>query len=213
MEEWMRILSPSSAPWVTWVLLGLLVLAFGNGLFVSDIFIVVRGLFSKADRVYVDRNTQSIAHNIISWSFRVGIISLVSYLWIYNEHHFTILSYLVIMGVMLGVLLLQWLLIRFVGIVFVSQKQLVIAMEQRSVSYNAIAMLLWPMALVMVHTNRITDTVLCSIAIGIFVIVMCTKYVQLFYKNVLSIVYMLLYVISLEVLPLCVALLCVKKII
>lgn len=213
MEEWMRILSPSSAPWVTWVLLGLLVLAFGNGLFVSDISIVVRGLFSKADRVYVDRNTQSIAHNIISWGFRVGIISLVSYLWIYNEHHFTILSYLVIMGVMLGVLLLQWLLVKFIGSVFVSQKQLVIAMEQRSVSYNAIAMLLWPIALVMVHTNKVTDTVLCSIAIGVFVIVMCTKYVQLFYKNVLSIVYMLLYVISLEVLPLCVALLWVKKII
>ena len=86
-------------------------------------------------------------------------------------------------------------------------------MEQRSVVCNAMAMLLWPIALVMIYIGKEASTVLCSIAGGVYVVLICVKYMQLFYQNVLSIGYMLLYVISLELLPLCAALFWAQKLI
>lgn len=213
MEGWVRILSPSSATWVAWMLVVLLILAWGNGLFVSDISTLVRGMFSKADRMYVNRNTQGIIHNIISWSYRCGIIALVGYLCIYDEYDFTIVNYVLVLGVTLGILLLRWLLVRGVGSVFVDQKQLVIALEQRSVVCNTVAILLWPIALLMMYTGSVTKMLLCGLMGGIFIVVMSVKYMQLFYKNLLSVVYMLLYVTSLEILPLSAALFLAKKLI
>lgn len=213
MDNIVRIWSPNSAPWVMWVLFGLLLLALCVGFLGSDIAALARSLFSKSDRMYVDRNTQGILQTIIVQSFRIGVIALVGYLWIYNANNFAIVNYLLVVGIVASLLLVQWLLLKGVGYVFLPQKHLAIAMEQRSVVCNAMAMLLWPIALVMMYTSKEASTILCGIAGGVYVVVICVKYMQLFYQNVLSIGYMLLYVISLEVLPLCAALFWAQKLI
>lgn len=213
MDNVARILSPGSASWVMWVLLGLLILALCVGLFRSDIAALIRSLFSKSDRMYIDRNTQGILHTVIVQSFRVGVIALVGYLWIHNEGDFAVANYLFTIGIAASLLIMQWLLLKGIGNIFLPQKQLAIAMEQRSMVCNAMAMMLWPIALVMIYTEKVASTILCSIAGGLFVILMCVKYIQLFYQNVLSVGYMLLYIISLEMLPLWAALLWVQKLI
>ena len=213
MDNIVRIWSPNSAPWVMWVLFGLLLLALCVGFLGSDIAALARSLFSKSDRMYVDRNTQGILQTIIVLSFRIGVIALVGYLWIYNANDFAIGNYLLVVGIVASLLLVQWLLLKGIGNVFLPQKQLAIAMEQRSVVCNAMAMLLWPIALVMIYIGKEASTVLCGIAGGVYVVLICVKYMQLFYQNVLSIGYMLLYVISLEVLPLCTALFWAQKLI
>lgn len=213
MDNIVRIWSPNSAPWVMWVLFGLLLLALCVGFLGSDIAALARSLFSKSDRMYVDRNTQGILQTIIVLSFRIGVIALVGYLWIYNANDFAIGNYLLVVGIVASLLLVQWLLLKGIGNVFLPQKQLAIAMEQRSVVCNAMAMLLWPIALVMIYIGKEASTVLCGIAGGVYVVLICVKYMQLFYQNVLSIGYMLLYVISLEVLPLCAALFWAQKLI
>ena len=196
-----------------WVLFGLLLLALCVGFLGSDIAALARSLFSKSDRMYVDRNTQGILQTIIVQSFRIGVIALVGYLWIYNANDFAIVNYLLVVGIVASLLLVQWLLLKGIGNVFLTPKQLAIAMEQRSVVCNTMAMLLWPIALVMIYIGKEASTVLCGIAGGVYVVLICVKYMQLFYQNVLSIGYMLLYVISLEVLPLCTALIWAQKLI
>lgn len=213
MDNVARILSPDSASWVMWVLFGLLLLALCVGFLGSDIAALARSLFSKSDRMYVDRNTQGILQTIIVQSFRIGVIALVGYLWIYNANDFAIVNYLLVVGIVASLLLVQWLLLKGIGNVFLTPKQLAIAMEQRSVVCNTMAMLLWPIALVMIYIGKEASTVLCGIAGGVYVVLICVKYMQLFYQNVLSIGYMLLYVISLEVLPLCTALIWAQKLI
>ena len=213
MDNVARILSPDSASWVMWVLFGLLLLALCVGFLGSDIAALARSLFSKSDRMYVDRNTQGILQTIIVLSFRIGVIALVGYLWIYNANDFAIVNYLLVVGIVASLLLVQWLLLKGIGNVFLTPKQLAIAMEQRSVVCNTMAMLLWPIALVMIYIGKEASTVLCGIAGGVYVVLICVKYMQLFYQNVLSIGYMLLYVISLEVLPLCTALIWAQKLI
>ena len=213
MDNIVRIWSPNSAPWVMWVLSGLLLLALCVGFLGSDIAALARSLFSKPNRMYVDRNTQGILQTIIVLSFRIGVIALVGYLWIYNANDFAIVNYLLVVGIVASLLLVQWLLLKGIGNVFLPQKQLAIAMEQRSVVCNAMAMLLWPIALVMMYIGKEASTALCGIVGGVYVVLICVKYMQLFYQNVLSIGYMLLYVISLEVLPLCTALIWAQKLI
>ena len=213
MDNVARILSPDSASWVMWVLFGLLLLALCVGFLGSDIAALARSLFSKSDRIYVDRNTQGILQTIIVLSFRIGVIALVGYLWIYNANDFAIVNYLLVVGIVASLLLVQWLLLKGIGNVFLTPKQLAIAMEQRSVVCNTMAMLLWPIALVMIYIGKEASTVLCGIAGGVYVVLICVKYMQLFYQNVLSIGYMLLYVISLEVLPLCTVLIWAQKLI
>ena len=213
MDNVARILSPDSASWVMWVLFGLLLLALCVGFLGSDIAALARSLFSKSDRIYVDRNTQGILQTIMVLSFRIGVIALVGYLWIYNANDFAIVNYLLVVGIVASLLLVQWLLLKGIGNVFLTPKQLAIAMEQRSVVCNTMAMLLWPIALVMIYIGKEASTVLCGIAGGVYVVLICVKYMQLFYQNVLSIGYMLLYVISLEVLPLCTALIWAQKLI
>ncbi len=213
MDNVARILSPDSASWVMWVLFGLLLLALCVGFLGSDIAALARSLFSKSDRMYVDRNTQGILQTIIVLSFRIGVIALVGYLWIYNANDFAIGNYLLVVGIVASLLLVQWLLLKGIGNVFLPQKHLAIAMEQRSIVCNAMAMLLWPIALVMIYIGKEASTVLCGIAGGVYVVLICVKYMQLFYQNVLSIGYMLLYVISLEVLPLCTVLIWAQKLI
>ena len=213
MDNVARILSPDSASWVMWVLFGLLLLALCVGFLGSDIAALARSLFSKSDRMYVDRNTQGILQTIIVQSFRIGVIALVGYLWIYNANDFAIVNYLLVVGIVASLLLVQWLLLKGIGNVFLTPKQLAIAMEQRSIVCNTMAMLLWPIALVMIYIGKEASTVLCGIAGGVYVVLICVKYMQLFYQNVLSIGYMLLYVISLEVLPLCTALIWAQKLI
>ena len=213
MDNIVRIWSPNSAPWVMWVLFGLLLLALCVGFLGSDIAALARSLFSKSDRIYVDRNTQGILQTIMVLSFRIGVIALVGYLWIYNANDFAIVNYLLVVGIVASLLLVQWLLLKGIGNVFLTPKQLAIAMEQRSVVCNTMAMLLWPIALVMIYIGKEASTVLCGIAGGVYVVLICVKYMQLFYQNVLSIGYMLLYVISLEVLPLCAALFWAQKLI
>ena len=213
MDNVVRILSPDSASWVMWVLFGLLLLALCVGFLGSDIAALARSLFSKSDRMYVDRNTQGVLQTIIVLSFRIGVIALVGYLWIYNANDFAIGNYLLVVGIVASLLLVQWLLLKGIGNVFLTPKQLAIAMEQRSVVCNTMAMLLWPIALVMLYIGKEASIVLCGIAGGVYVVLICVKYMQLFYQNVLSIGYMLLYVISLEVLPLCAALFWAQKLI
>ena len=175
MDNIVRIWSPNSAPWVMWVLFGLLLLALCVGFLGSDIAALARSLFSKSDRMYVDRNTQGILQTIIVQSFRIGVIALVGYLWIYNANDFAIGNYLLVVGIVASLLLVQWLLLKGIGNVFLTPKQLAIAMEQRSVVCNTMAMLLWPIALVMIYIGKEASTVLCGIAGGVYVVLICVK--------------------------------------
>ena len=52
--------------------------------------------------------------------------------------------------------------------------------------------------------------VVCYVVLGIFVGVLFLKSVQFFFKNPLSIFYILLYIVSLEIVPLVVAISVVK---
>ena len=89
MEVISRILSSMSAAWVSWVMLVMLVLMAFNRFFVTDMAVILRGLFSRSERLYLDSTWQGRAPPFgIPCSEAVsrpqGFVLTVARYWKYN---------------------------------------------------------------------------------------------------------------------------------
>ena len=207
MEMITRISSPLSESWVAWVVLLLVLLWTLNSMFLPEISIVFRGLFSRGERTYSSSGGQI---QLTTWLFRVGLSALVVQILLDNGDVFLLLDYGVIVGIISVAFLVQWLLIRLVGGVFVSYRLLESALDQRTIVMNAFCGLL-PVVFLLSRFEKVSEIVLVLLLV-LYVGIVVVKFVQLFYRNLLSILYMLLYIISLEVVPLVGAILWIKNI-
>jgi hypothetical protein len=123
---------------------------------------------------------------------------------------FAFADYGIILGVVSLAYLVQELLIRLVGVVFVSHRVLEGALDQRTLINNALCGML-PLVVLLLGVEpfgMIVLFVLLSLYVGMLLI----KSVQLFYRNILSILYILLYIISLELIPMVGTILWIKNI-
>lgn len=211
MEGILRITSSMSASWVSWVMLVLLVLLAFNRFFITDLLIVFRGLFSRSERLYLDTTWQGRA---IAWLFRAGVISMAIYLLISRELGVCdFVGYLVTFGVVSAYLLVQYGLENFVCVVFLSGKQNELVFEQRGCICNAMSFVLWLSVLVVQWIDNIlVMRIVYLVVVCVFVGLLLLKSLQMFYKKVLSILYVLVSITSLEVVPLLVTISLIKNI-
>lgn len=209
MESIFRISSSMSAAWVSWAMFVLFALLALSGFFLADIATVFRNLFSRSDRLYVDSTWQK---KLVSGVYLAGVVAMIIYLLVSKQtNNFALLDYLKVVGIVGGVLVVQYWVERFVGAVFLSMRQMDYVFESRTCVSNAVSAILWPCALFAQWVdNVILIKVVCYVVLGIFVGVLFLKSVQFFFKNPLSIFYILLYIVSLEIVPLVVAISVVK---
>lgn len=201
MEGIFRISSAMSESWTSWVMLVLLILLAFNRFFLTDITAVFRNMFSRSERLYSDSTWQERG---IAWVFRAGVVTILVYMLISKElNAFTITGYWVSLGLISALLIIQYGIERLVSVVFLPAKMQDLVMEQRNCICNAVAAMLWAGALAIQGVDNILITkVVCYIFVTIYVLLLMVKSMQLFYKNALSILYVILYIISLEVVPL-----------
>ena len=199
VETIYRISSAMSNEWVAWVLLVLLVLLAMNRFFVAYIALVIRGLYSRAERTYSDATWQA---KLPAWVYRIGIVALVGYFYVWPDTTRSIGDYLLVVGVVALVLVLRYAIAQFAGYVFLDRRQIESSFEFRACICNAICALLWPAALVIrANGNEIVTMAICSVMLGLWAILLIWKGIQLYGKNLLSVFYILLYIISVEVFP------------
>lgn len=213
METVTHISSPYSEPWVAWLLFGLMLLTVLNRSTLTNLRGGLRTLLSHSERTY-GIYTSDILTEIVALIFRIGILALTVYMLVYSANTpFTLLTYAKITGIVVAVLALQILLIYIVGRIFLPARQLSQALEQCNYIRNLADMLLWVAMLLTVNwSNTIALYVLCGIVGLFFAAAMVGKGMQMFYKGISSLFYILLYFISLEVVPLCGTLLLAKHI-
>lgn len=211
MEPILRISSLMSEPWISWVMFALLVLLALNRFFIIDIEVVFRTLFSRSERLYLDSTWQ---RTMVAWLYQSCALAMVVYLWVTKQQNtFAPIDYAICIGGTGGVILMQMGLLRFVGEVFLSARQRDYVFELRNCICNAFSVLLWPCALLLQWVGSLAVTkAICYIMVGLFVLLLLVRCVQLFYKGLLSILYVLLYIIGLEVVPLMAAVSIVKNI-
>lgn len=203
MEDIARILSPSSASWVTWVLLFLLSIVVLNRSVLLSISTVWHSLLSYSDRMYTTGRAQSVLNTFLSVVFRWGVMALSIYVLCYESGDFMIITYVKLLGGVGVMLLVQWLISKLVGYTFLAPVQRESISEQRTIIYNAACVILLFCLMLMIHTSSIGLRV---ILVGVYVILLMGmilfRAVQLFCQKPWKVLYILLYIITLELLPL-----------
>jgi hypothetical protein len=176
-------------------------------MFVPEISMVFRGLFSRGERTYSSNGGQL---QYTTWGFRVGLVALLVQMLLVKGVGFAFVDYAIIFGIMSLAYLVQELLIRLVGVVFVSHRVLEGALDQRMLINNALCGVL-PLVVLLSEKERLGMIVLLVLVL-LYVGMLFIKSVQLFYNNIMSMLYILLYIISLELIPMVGAILWIKNI-
>ena len=208
MDVITRISSPMTESWFAWLFFAFFVFWVSKGMFLAEASLVFRGLFSKGERSYVG-NT---GLQYLTTLYRAGIMALLIYMLIHVTGEFTFINYSIVLGVILAAILTQNLLTRLVGLVFLSNRMLEGALEQRRLIGDVLCGLI-PLAIMLLYMIPACNMVVVIILSLLYVGMILVKSIQLFYNNLLSVLYVLLYITSLEIIPLVGAILWIKNII
>ena len=197
----MHISSPISESWVYWILLLFFVLVAVNRSVRDSVVVALRNSFSHSERVYGGQS-QNILAISTAWIFRVGVLAMAIYILLYTSEQFTFMAYTKILGVVALIEVIRHILLLGVGWVFLSNNQLANGIGQLELVRNVVCVLLLPVLLLLIRLNY---PMLHFILLGIiglaFTVLVIAKSTLLFYKNILSIFYILLYFIYLEIIP------------
>ena len=212
MEILPRISSLYSQTWVFWVMFTLLAVAMLS-LIPQAAAGTLQAVFSRAERTYSVRNREWMSELTLRL-FRVGVLAMALLIWIQPQGEASLLNYAKALGILVAVYAVQTLLIYAVGAVFISSKRMDVAMEQYSAIRTLLCVGLYPILLLLTNLSLPSLPVIAyGIIFGLYIVALIAKGIQLFYAHILSILYILLYIVCLEVLPLLVSVAVAERII
>ena len=207
-----HILSVYANAWTGWVMLALLLLLVLNHSPQYSLIGSVKNVFSHAERVY-GAQSRAWGSEVCEWLFRIGVLAMAVWILAIGNGRLDMgygrlaigngaMGYAKVLGVVLAVYVVQRLVLRGVGHVFVSRKQLSAAMEQYNAICSAACVCLYPIVLVVMNVPAAhLAQILCGAVLVAFVGMIVWKSIRLFYTNILSLLYILLYIIFLEIMP------------
>jgi hypothetical protein len=173
----------------------------------------LQAVFSRAERTYSVRNREWMSELTLRL-FRVGVLAMALLIWIQPQGEASLLNYAKALGILVAVYAVQTLLIYAVGAVFISSKRMDVAMEQYSAIRTLLCVGLYPILLLLTNLSLPSLPVIAyGIIFGLYIVALIAKGIQLFYAHILSILYILLYIVCLEVLPLLVSVAVAERII
>lgn len=212
MEIVEHISSVYANGWTGWVLLALLLLLLLNRSARMGVMGSVRSVFSQSERVYASQS-RAWGSELCEYVFRWGVVSMAVWVLVIGGRVSEIgyrlsgmgdgsMGYVKVFGLVLGVYTLQRLLMRGVGIVFVGSKQLDAAMEQYNGICRMVCVCLYPIVLLLTNVQvGYLAQILCGGVVLLYMVCVWWKSVRLFYANVLSLLYILIYIVFLEIMP------------
>lgn len=207
-----HILSIYANAWTGWVMLALLLLLVLNHSPQYSLIGSVKNVFSHAERVY-GAQSRAWGSEVCEWLFRIGVLAMAVWILAIGYGRLDMgygrlaigngaMGYAKVLGVVLGVYIVQRLVLRGVGHVFIAGKQLSAAMEQYNAICSAACVCLYPIVLVVMNVPAAhLAQILCGAVLVAFVGMIVWKSIRLFYTNILSLLYILLYIIFLEIMP------------
>ena len=196
------ISSPVSEVWTSWMLLALLLLAVLAN--VSQPGVVVSSfstIFAKPDRSYADTQRTGIGQ-ISLHMFHIGTLSMAYYLFAYTAGGFTITRFGVIVLFITMVYGLKVLLMWLVQYTFQLQKYCPNAETHYTNLVTVWCCAMYPLLLLMQNmgTGRGLQW-LTGLTAAMFVLLVLVKWCRAYMNSPLTLLYILLSVMTLEVLP------------
>lgn len=200
-----HITSIYASPWVAWVLFVLLVLIVLNPALRLNLLVGFQSMFSQSERVYTS-HSRAWGSEICSHLFRLGVVAMGILLVLCPTQDIVFMMFMKILGIVFLVYLFQQMLLQLVGHVFLSRTHMDSALEQHGGIYTMTCVCVYPILIVLINlpTSGLAQILCCSLIV-VFVVLLLWKSIRLFYKDILSVLYILLYILCLEILPLGVA--------
>lgn len=198
-----HIISPLSAPWCGWVMLGLLFCGILSEYFQPGVITQsTDSLRVRAERSYKDSPTNFFGQVYLNL-FRVGTLAMLLCLCFSPAGEFSFLTYLAVNGVILAVMIVKMLCNVIIDYTFQLSRRFGAVYEHYSNIATMTGLLLWPVLLVLLHVG---DTVVNRWALGItallFLVLWIYRSAAQYIKSPMAIGYMLIYWCTLEMLPL-----------
>ncbi len=205
MELVSHISSIYANAWTGWVLLALLLLLVLNHSPQYSLIGSVKNVFSHAERVY-GAQSRAWGSEVCEWLFRIGVLAMAVWILAIGDGRLAIgngaMGYAKVLALVLAVYVVQRFILRGVGYVFIQRKQLDSAMEQYNAICSAACVCLYPIVLVVTNVPVAhLAQILCGAVLMAFVGIIVWKSIRLFYTNMLSLLYISLYIIFLEIMP------------
>ncbi len=202
MDKLPLISSPISEAWPSWLMVGLLFCMVAAEVLQPDtIRTSFRTTFSRMQRMYGDSAVNfwgAVALNL----FRVGIVALTLYLACYAQGEFAFRTFVLAVLIVFAFVAVKSLFTWLVSYTFDLKRDTALYMPQYSNLWTALCIVLYPILLLTINIghNNIMKWVFAAIA-ALFCIDVVIKLVQHFYNGLGSIGYILLYTLTLEVIP------------
>lgn len=201
-ESIIHILSPLSAPWCGWTMLVLLLCAvLSEYMQPGAISQAHSSLFSKSDRTYKDAPI-SLMGQIMLTLFRIGTLAMSICLCVYTEGSLGFGAFAAIGGITLAVLLLKMACTALLDYTFQFTRRFAPAYEPYSDIATLAICILYPAILAVLYIGNMMVARWVFIgATALFILMWTYRMMRTYLQSPLAILYIALYIVTLEVLP------------
>lgn len=201
--------TPQNESWVFALLLGLF-LFFIISLHRSTGWITetLKNFFVKRSRsgTFFRSASHNLQSRLMLSLFSTAVIVLFVYTSIFQEGNFEFSRYLQMLATGILYLVLKYYLISIIGYTFLNDEFTILSKEAYFTIYSLLGVLLFPILVINIYlplgeNNNFPD-IIALLFTGLALITVILKVFQFFYHKLLDIFYIMLYLCTLEILPL-----------
>lgn len=200
-----HIISPMSAPWCGWIMLGLLVCGILSEYFQPGVITQSwDSLRIRAERSYKDAPMNFIGQMLLNM-FRLGTLAMLLCMCFSEEGQFSFLAYLAVNALIVGVMMVKMLCNVTVDYTFQLTRRFGGAYEHYSNIATMLGLIVWPTLLVLLHVgNTAVNRWALGIAAILFFALWVYRSAAQYIKSPMAVLYVLVYWSTLELLPMAV---------
>ena len=155
----------------------------------------------RNDRTYKEAPVNFMGQLLITL-FRIGTISMALYLCQNPENGFSFILYAAICGLVFAVLGLKMLCNWLLDYTFMLSRQFGTQYEHYGNLFTLVAIVLYPAALILMRlVTPIAARWCMAIVIGLFILVWSYRCIRTYVTSAVSVLYLILYILTLEILP------------
>ena len=205
LTEIIRISTAQSEPWTAWVMLALLILFIaGNTIANNAVGTALAQLFTTKERdIFLQSNNNLTAQTILT-IFKICTLSLAIF-YLTATGYFAFTKYLIVVLLTAAYTLLKLVCSLFLGYVFSLRQQYDFALQQYQNLTLCFSVLLYVILLLSIFApfmSVFSTKIAISVLLIAFIIMWIIKALQLFLSRPFVILYIFLYLCTLEALPL-----------
>ena len=200
---------PQTEQWVFATLIILFILLVLSSTRSTALFTdTIKTFFQVKDRssIFSKTTISDFRYRFFTILFSIGVISLYAYLLLYNPNtNFTLAKYSYFIGVTSAFFIIKLFIINIIGYVFTDTRNLKLVKESYFDVLLLLGIALFPLMIIYIYSEATLNNTTELISLIVFIlslILIIAKLFQIFLHKVVATFYIMLYLCTLEILPL-----------